>query len=345
MARENINDEIIQRAVDALKQNVPVEVDIHGGEQETNLAFRADFAVRLILHNEEILFYADVKANITNATRVLAMMRKRDMPYPFLLVAGYVNPQMAEQLRKDGIEFIDTAGNVYINHPPIYIYVKGNRPTAIDRHARVRRAFQPTGLKMIYAFLCNPGLEDKAYREIANIADIALGAVGWVIGDLKDLGFMLDMGRKGKNLINKEELLKRWVLEYTEKMRPKLLLGRFRGREDWWHQKTLNPDVAQWGGETAAAKMTQYLKPQIVTVYTTRDNFETFLIENRLQKDPNGDIEILERFWKPAQAPQYGDTVHPILVYADLLATGNQRNIETAKVIYERDIVRLVREA
>ena len=128
-------------------------------------------------------------------------------------------------------------------------------------------------------------------------------------------------------------------------MRPKLLLGHFRGREDWWQGKTLNLDIAQWGGEIAAARMTQYLKPQIVTVYTTKDNLETFLIENRLQKDPDGDIEILERFWKPEQAQQQGDTVHPLLVYADLLATGNQRNIETAKIIYEQDIVRLVREA
>jgi hypothetical protein len=345
MAREDINDEIIQRALDALKKNVPVEVDIQAREQETNLAFRADFAVRMVLHNEKILYDAEVKANITNAAKVLATMLKREMPHPFLLVTGYVNPQMAEQLREDGVEFIDTAGNAYINHPPIYIFVKGNRPTGIDQHARVRRAFQPTGLKMIYAFLCNPGLEDKAYREIANIADIALGAVGWVIGDLKDLGFMIDMGKKGKKLVNKEDLLKRWLLEYTEKMRPKLFLGRFRGHEDWWQGKTLNPAIAQWGGEIAAARMTQYLKPQIVTVYTTRDNLETFLIENRLQKDPNGGIEILERFWKPVQAPHYEDNVHPILVYADLLATGNQRNIETAKVIYERDIVRFVREA
>ena len=36
--------------------------------------------------------------------------------------------------------------------------------------------------------------------------------------------------------------------------------------------------------------------------------------------------------------------VHPILVYADLLATGNQRNIETARMIYEQHIVRLVGE-
>jgi hypothetical protein len=344
MVRKDINDEIIQRAVDALKKNVPVEIDIRTREQEANLAFKADFEVRMVLQNEEILFYAEVKANVTNAGKALALMLKRETPHPFLLVTRYVNPQMAEQLRQDGIEFIDTAGNAYINHPPTYIFIKGNRPAGIDRAVRVRRAFQPTGLKMIYAFLCHPGLEDKAYREIANIADIALGAVGWVTGDLKDLGYMIDMGKKGKKIIKKEDLLKRWVIEYAEKMRPKLFLGRFIGHEGWWQQKTLDPNVAQWGGEVAAARMTQYLKPEIVTVYTIKENLERFLIENRLTKDHNGDVEILERFWKPIQNNLYEDKVHPILVYADLLATGNQRNMETAKVIYERDIIRLIRE-
>lgn len=40
----------------------------------------------------------------------------------------------------------------------------------------------------------------------------------------------------------------------------------------------------------------------------------------------------------------YEDTAHPILVYADIIVIGNQRNIETAKVVYEQHIIRLIRE-
>ncbi len=68
------------------------------------------------------------------------------------------------------------------------------------------------------------------------------------------------------------------------------------------------------------------------------------MIENRLKKDPEGDIEILKRFWTPLEIWQYEERVHPILIYADLMATGNQRNIETAKVIYERYLVQHIRE-
>ncbi len=40
----------------------------------------------------------------------------------------------------------------------------------------------------------------------------------------------------------------------------------------------------------------------------------------------------------------YEDMVNPILIYADLIATGDQRNIETAKVIYDQYLIRYFRE-
>jgi hypothetical protein len=85
------------------------------------------------------------------------MMRKGGFEHPFLLVAKYINGQMAEQLKQDGIEFIDTAGNAFINQPPLYIFIKGNRPPDIVKHIPVKRTFKPAGLRTIYAFLCNPG--------------------------------------------------------------------------------------------------------------------------------------------------------------------------------------------
>jgi len=54
-------------------------------------------------------------------------------------------------------------------------------------------------------------------------------------------------------------------------------------------------------------------------------------------------VELRKRFWNfPAESdPGRGDLVPPLLVYADLLATGDARCIETAKMIYENHIARL----
>ena len=101
---------------------------------------------------------------------------------------------------------------------------------------------------------------------------------------------------------------------------------------------------AKWGGEVAAAKLTKYLHPEIVTIYTNEEYLPQLLLDCKLKKDPNGEVEILEQFEKHEVNLEYGDLVHPILIYADLLATGNQRNTETAKMIYDEHIVRLIRE-
>jgi hypothetical protein len=90
--------------------------------------------------------------------------------------------------------------------------------------------------------------------------------------------------------------------------------------------------------------MTHYLKPELIPIYAGAHYLNQLLLENRLKTDITGDVEILERFWKAAEEPQPEELAPPLLVYADLLATGNQRNLETAKMIYEQNIVRLIRE-
>ncbi len=51
----------------------------------------------------------------------------------------------------------------------------------------------------------------------------------------------------------------------------------------------------------------------------------------------------MKKFWN-FEDNDYPGMTHPILIYADLLATGDPRNIETAKIIYEKDIVRYIKE-
>lgn len=338
---------ILDCALQAFRENValPAEIEIAGRQPDPKE--NADYLLDIDIQGQRLRFAADVKANVTEAVKLLVQVHKMETRHPHLIIARYINERMADRLKQAGIQFIDAAGNAYVNQPPLYIFIKGNRMPDIARPPLVGRAFKPTGLQVLYAFLCNPNLENKPYREIAAAANVALGTVGWLMRELKELGYLIDMGEKGLKLTRKEELLQRWVTEYPEKLRPKLLLGRFKAIQDQLDQLqkiNLNPDNAQWGGEIAAAKFTKYLKPQIITIYTDPRYLNEFLAENRLRKDPEGNVEILQKFWGPFKEGRLEGTVHPVLVYADLLATGNQRNIETAKMIYEQYIVRLIRE-
>ena len=342
----DIEEEIFRHATEAFKKTAPAQTEIETLElgPAYTAGLQPDRMIRMVIHGKELKYYAGIKTTVTKTQRLLLILHREKLQYPLLFITRYVNPQMAEQLHEDGIEFIDTAGNAFINQPPVYIFVKGNRLTEAAGQVPVKRAFKAAGLRMIYYFLCNPGFENKTYREIAAATDVALGTVDWTMKELKELGFLIEMGKKGLKLAQKETLLQRWVTAYPEQLRPKQFLGRYRGQHDWWLQKRLDPQKAQWGGEIAAARLTQYLKPELITIYATTQHLNQLLLDNRLKKDNTGDVEILERFWKPAEDQQHDDLVHPVLVYADLLATGNQRNLETAKMVYEQHIVRLVRE-
>jgi hypothetical protein len=135
-------------------------------------------------------------------------------------------------------------------------------------------------------------------------------------------------------------------MAYPEQLKPKKFLGTFKAANaDWWKETELPGPETYWGGEIAAAKLAQHLKPQTATIYTRelRVLFE-WLIKNRIRQDPDGNIEILRKFWKFEPDWEYPNVTPPILIYADLLATADARNIETAKMIYDKKIARLITE-
>jgi hypothetical protein len=45
---------------------------------------------------------------------------------------------------------------------------------------------------------------------------------------------------------------------------------------------------------------------------------------------------VLQAFWNLSANEKYPDIVPPILAYADLMATEDGRNLETARLIYEQ---------
>jgi hypothetical protein len=137
-----------------------------------------------------------------------------------------------------------------------------------------------------------------------------------------------------------EELSRRWGEAYSERLRPKLLIARFSAEKpDWWKEVQLEEMNACWSGEVAAAKLTKYLKPQIKTIYAP-NRLAALQLKFRFRQDDNGDIELLKKFWTFDGDGGSPGTAPALLVYADLMASGDERNIETAGMIYDRYIIR-----
>jgi hypothetical protein len=307
-------------------------------------SFLPDVLVRLRIGQQEILYHAELKREFSHAVRQYLLMNKASLRRPLLVITHYVNPEMADQMKRDGLEFIDTAGNAFIRHGQVYVFAKGNRLPARTPLAPAPRLFMPAGLRIVYSLLSRPSLVNGTYRAISAASGVALGTVAGIMVEMKARLFLAEDRNGARRLIRKKDLFDNWVAAYPERLRPRLLIGRYQGDYDWWHEKVLQSDWGQWGGEVAASRITRYLFPQLITVYLVRARLNDFLLENRLRSEPNGTVEILERFWTPEPQTEATETVHPILIYADLVASGINRNIEIAKTIYDEHIVRYLRE-
>jgi hypothetical protein len=329
--------ETLDHAIDALHRETGVTARVV--ELEPYMHDRRCDAVIDIAGNR---LFAEIKNWAQHGNIGAIINQIKAMPGPGILVADFVNPQMADKLKGHDVQFIDTVGNAYLRGQGLYVLVKGNRrPTATLTAKKPKgRAFSNTGLKVVYAFLCDPTLVNAPYRDIAEIADVAVGTVGWVLNDLKANGYVRQQRReKDRYLTKKRQLLDRWVETYPEKLKPKQKLGTFDADEPgWWTTIDLKEFHAYWGGETAAALLTKHLRPEIATIYVDQEKWTDIVIAARLRKKDQTEhaenpVQIYRAFWRKPE-DQTG-IVHPILVYADLIATAEPRNIETAQIIFK----------
>lgn len=304
----------------------------------------ADLLVQLDDKPAHTGYRAQIKAYLNKQTVGLMATQTAQDRTAVMLVADYVNREQADRLRRLNIPFIDTAGNAFVNEPPIFVFATGNKPE-IRPTAKPRvRLFQPTGLKLLFALLNQPGLEQKPYREQAEVAGIALGGVAWIMGDLRDGGYLVEPTRQTRRLINKRTLVDHWVVNYPARLREKLVLGRYTTTRDlWWQHTDIAVYQAYWGGEVAADRLTHYLKPQDATIYVDKVPAR-LLLENRLQKARDGRVEIVKRFWHFDYPEKALQVVPPLLVYADLVATGDARNIEVARLVFDNHVAQHIRE-
>ncbi|HET9177678.1 MAG TPA: type IV toxin-antitoxin system AbiEi family antitoxin [Terriglobia bacterium] len=336
--------EILERALNAFQEAIGPKLHAELVEPRGPRWRNAAAVVRLATHGVTKRFVVEVKrvVNPNSLGRVAEQVAR--LPQPALLAAEYVNPNMAERLKRINVFFLDTVGNAYLDVPGVFIYIKGQKPPAKLFTERPRRAFRQAGLKVIFALLCKQELLNAPYRTVAEAADVALGAIGWIFGDLERLGYLLKLPEHGRKLVQKEQLLERWVTAYPEQLRPKLVIGRYAAPDrDWWQKAHIQEQQAFWGGEIAAARLTQYLKPEDITIYV-RGLPGPLLATHRLRKDARGSVEVLKAFWDARVDWTNQGTVHPILAYADLLRTGDARNLETARQLYDAQIARFVRE-
>ncbi|HTK83218.1 MAG TPA: type IV toxin-antitoxin system AbiEi family antitoxin [Bacteroidota bacterium] len=327
--------DLIREAMEAFTRNTDITMET---KQERLPNERVDARLQMMVHGRPVDFLVEAKASVNDAAIGAMKHRFETERQKWILITRYVPALLAQKMKNLRVQFMDTAGNAYIEKP--LIYMTGNKLPPPLYRTPAEGILGRAGVRVIFALLCNDGLEKQTFRDIAQTANAALGTVAGVCRDLIKQGYMLETGREARKLVRKKELLDKWTTAYAEKLRYKNLIGRYAAtRQDFWQEADLAPYNALWGGEVAANKMTRYLNPEIHTIYTHRGVNE-LVLGLKLRKDEAGNVELRERFWRFENNQTDKNLVPPLLVYADLLATANARNIETANLIYDEYLKR-----
>jgi hypothetical protein len=225
-----------------------------------------------------------------------------------ILILDHAPAALQETLRSDGINFVDAAGNAHLDLPEAFLDVRGRKP-APGLAAHVADVFtQPTGLKLVHALLARPELLRATQRRMAAAAGVAHGAIPALLGGLKALGLLATVREHDLRLLDVEQWLLRWGLNYG-KLRRKLLVGRFMFQGDVAALPgalRLAPAAAPglppavfFGGELAAQALVHgNLRPATATLHVALDHaaLREFIKANRLLPAPEGKVAILRTF-------------------------------------------------
>ncbi|MGB0931606.1 MAG: type IV toxin-antitoxin system AbiEi family antitoxin [Chitinophagales bacterium] len=288
----------------------------------------------------------DFKAIILpNASKAEILNQFQNTKKDTIFISPYFTKNIADFLIEKKINFIDIAGNTYLFKKGLFCLIKGNKKPTDLEVAHPKRTFQETGLKILFVLLSNLEKINLTYREIAKLSKTSASSVQYIFEELEEMKFLINLSKKERRLINKQKLLERWSIAYGENLKPKIHRGYFKFKYEIPKKKlkvlpkTLTKTY--WGGELGAEIITKYLYAQKFTLYSS-ERFSKLVKELLIipTKKEDSELELIEVFWDMELncSKNTLTTVSPILIYADLYNSLNERNLEITQKLLENDL-------
>ena len=326
-----IEEEIINDVVYNLKRLTSLEnIDFKTVEQSR----RYDYDLTI----NGVIFACDVRRQVNKANCNLVVQQlsklKEQTDKPLMVVASHFSPEAFDSLPQEGISVVDSSGNCKIVASPLFINISGQK--SMQMKEAKGKAFNEAGLKLIFYFLLDDSNINKPYRQINEETGLSLGTIKNVVEELANGQYVITTS-KGRFLKNKKELLDIWQTYYNQTLKPKLMVKEMEFvdaecRRDW--EKIALPDGACWGGEGGAYITDHYLIPEQFDIYTEVPSVK-LMMTKKMRFEENGSIRVYQKFWKSYE----NEKVAPkILIYADLMGSGNSRCIEAAQRLIENGI-------
>jgi hypothetical protein len=201
-----------QNTLMELLEKIPF-LKIESIEQEKN---GVDLLVNFVIDNKKQILIAEVKNNgqpRMARDAVNQLIRYRDS-YPntyCIFMAPYISSQAAEICKKDGVGYLDFAGNCYLSFGQVYIEQTG-KPNPFRTRRDLVSLYSPKSSRVLRVLLNNPRRLWKT-QDIANEARVSLGQVANVKKLLVDREWITK--QDGFTLSEPWQLLEGWSNVYT----------------------------------------------------------------------------------------------------------------------------------
>ncbi|MFA6816701.1 MAG: type IV toxin-antitoxin system AbiEi family antitoxin [Lentisphaeria bacterium] len=245
-----------------------------------------------------------------------------------ILFTDYLQPSIAETLIINKINFVDLAGNLFLEGKGTLILIQNCKKTkALITQEVHGRAFTPAGIKVLFLFLTEPKSITWDYRKISEYTHVSLGSIMYIINNLKEQKFITKF-HGILRFLDYTLLIERWTNVYLEKFYNKYESERYDGK----FTTPMDKFPITLTGESAAAKL-EHMQTERVTLYQW-GNINELIARNRWVKNSNGNIELRAAFWPKIRILK--PMVPPLLIYADLLAKKDSRCTEIAQIIYNK---------
>jgi len=306
-----------------------------------------DLLVTLNLGDWKQVLVAEVKNNgqprmARDAVNQLIRYRNTYPNAYFIFVAPYISPQSADICMKDGVGYLDFAGNCYLSFGQVYIEQTG-KPNPYRTRRDLVSLYSPKSSRVLRVLLNNPGRVWKT-QDLADEARVSLGQVANVKKILLDREWITK--RDGFSLVEPWRLLEEWATVYTyrkNEVRNFYSLNSISEIESdlakVCKEKGIEYALTGFSGAARFAPAVRYTRT-MAYVYTTRENVASLL--NLKEVESGANVMLLgpydEGIFYGTQMIEDIRIVSPLQIYLDL--KGFKGRGEEAADVLLRDVIK-----